>query len=159
MSNQLKLIVCQFDERVVVDHEHFVLNFDTDPPKLDQEAAIFAIQEGEHLGLSEDDLLLCPYLLPCFSLQRKLWYQCHVELIQEIEFSTNAFDALVLSSDKKDIISSLLQTSSKAASPFDDLIGGKGKGITFLLHGPPGVGKTFTAGIFPLLYSGYVPSC
>jgi len=28
---------------------------------------------------------------------------------------------------------------------FDDLIKGKGKGMVFLLHGPPGVGKTFTA--------------
>lgn len=29
---------------------------------------------------------------------------------------------------------------------FDDLIKGKGKGMIFLLHGEPGVGKTLTAG-------------
>lgn len=34
----------------------------------------------------------------------------------------------------------------KTASDYDGLVKGKGKGLTFLLHGPPGVGKTFTAG-------------
>ena len=29
---------------------------------------------------------------------------------------------------------------------FDDLIPGKGGGVVILLHGPPGVGKTLTAG-------------
>jgi DNA polymerase III delta prime subunit len=29
---------------------------------------------------------------------------------------------------------------------FDDMIKGKGKGMVFLLHGEPGVGKTLTAG-------------
>ncbi|KAL9625862.1 MAG: hypothetical protein Q9160_000182 [Pyrenula sp. 1 TL-2023] len=33
----------------------------------------------------------------------------------------------------------------KQQSHFDDIIKGKGKGLVFLLHGPPGLGKTLTA--------------
>lgn len=38
-------------------------------------------------------------------------------------------------------------------SRFDDLIEGKSKGLIFLLHGEPGVGKTLTAG----MYTPFIP--
>lgn len=58
----------------------------------------------------------------------------------------SAFDSLVLSQQKKDLISSLVKEQSNKESHFDDIIKGKGKGLIFLLHGEPGTGKTLTAG-------------
>jgi hypothetical protein len=47
------------------------------------------------------------------------------------------------------MISSLVDMNEGDNIHFDDWIRGKGKGIIFLLHGEPGVGKTYTAGEFP----------
>ncbi|KAH6643549.1 P-loop containing nucleoside triphosphate hydrolase protein [Boeremia exigua] len=46
---------------------------------------------------------------------------------------------------KKDMMASLLKSHANKALQIDDVIKGKGKGLVFLLHGPPGVGKTLTA--------------
>lgn len=70
--------------------------------------------------------------------------------IQEVQFNSDAFTHLVLAQEKKDLISALVslqEESDDGVTGFDDLIKGKGKGLAFLLHGPPGVGKTFTAGM------------
>ncbi|RDL38442.1 uncharacterized protein BP5553_02782 [Venustampulla echinocandica] len=47
--------------------------------------------------------------------------------------------------DQKDMILSLVNIHSDQRVAFDDVIKGKGKGMIFLLHGVPGVGKTLTA--------------
>jgi hypothetical protein len=44
------------------------------------------------------------------------------------------------------MIHSLVKIHSEKRLQFDDIIKGKGKGMVFLLHGEPGVGKTLTAG-------------
>ena len=66
--------------------------------------------------------------------------------VQDIMFRMTAFDNLVLSRDKKDLISSLIKVPGGPKRQFDDMVDGKGKGLIVLLHGPPGVGKTFTVG-------------
>lgn len=68
--------------------------------------------------------------------------------IKEVEFNSDALKHLLLDQDKKDLVSALvgMQEDNDPSAGFDDLIEGKGKGLTFLLHGPPGVGKTLTAG-------------
>jgi DNA polymerase III delta prime subunit len=53
-----------------------------------------------------------------------------------------------LAEEKKAVIAALVRSGQGSAVKFDDMIKGKGKGIILLLHGPPGVGKTFTAGEF-----------
>ena len=56
---------------------------------------------------------------------------------------------LVLPHNQKRLISSILERPEcQENDGFDDLIQGKGKGLVLLLHGPPGVGKTYTAGPF-----------
>eukprot|EP01099_Mayorella_cantabrigiensis_P002904 TRINITY_DN230_c0_g1_i3.p1 TRINITY_DN230_c0_g1~~TRINITY_DN230_c0_g1_i3.p1 ORF type:complete len:294 (-),score=93.42 TRINITY_DN230_c0_g1_i3:45-926(-) len=67
-----------------------------------------------------------------------------VEKLSPIKFDSLAYERLVLPSEKKSLIKALvLNNSSKQG--FSDLISGKGAGCIFLLHGPPGVGKTLTA--------------
>ena len=96
-------------------------------------------------GLSEEDLLICHYEVPGYSLASKTWGAFYIDHIQEIDYNVEAFSNLVFAEDKKRLIQSLVQRSTQDDG-FDDLIKGKGKGLIFLLHGPPGVGKTFTAG-------------
>jgi len=104
------------------------------------------MNDNAHLRLSDDEAITCwPYVYG-FSFTSKEWGILEVAKLKELSFDATAFEQLALPSDKKNMISSLVQTSSSNANEFDDFIKGKGKGIIFLLHGPPGVGKTFTAG-------------
>ena len=72
-----------------------------------------------------------------------------------IHFQAQAFEQLVLSEDKKELIRAVARN---AGSQFDecdddededvmglDVIANKGSASIFLLHGPPGCGKTLTA--------------
>lgn len=68
-----------------------------------------------------------------------------MDRVREIEFSTTAFENLVLPSNQKELILGFTESQRKLKNQFDDVIEGKGKGIILLLCGPPGVGKTLTA--------------
>ena len=46
------------------------------------------------------------------------------------------------------MVRAMVQSYLKKTDSFQDLIPGKGAGLVILLHGPPGVGKTLTAGRF-----------
>ena len=79
-----------------------------------------------------------------------------VEDLQEPQFDKKMIDNLVIDDERRKIIKSLSasfirknhegQTLEKP--PWQaDFVKGKGNGQIFLLHGKPGVGKTYTAGI------------
>ncbi|RIA85703.1 AAA family ATPase [Glomus cerebriforme] len=89
----------------------------------------------------EEELFMCAPSLYGFSFITKKWGQLYVDSLDEVTFDDNAFDLLVMDQMKKDLISSLVTSKYKGV----DLINGKGGGCIFLLHGPPGVGKTLTA--------------
>jgi SpoVK/Ycf46/Vps4 family AAA+-type ATPase len=76
----------------------------------------------------------------------KRWGFFYVDNIAEVKYNSQAFKNLVLPRETKEMIYSLVKIHATDGLQFDDLIKGKGKGIVFLLHGPPGVGKTLTAG-------------
>jgi hypothetical protein len=98
---------------------------------------------------SDEELMTCHHYLPGFSLELKKWGLFSVSDIQELAYNDQAFHGLVLLEEKKKLISSLVgEQSFQGDNGFDDLIRGKGKGLIFLLHGPPGVGKTYTAGLY-----------
>ena len=71
-----------------------------------------------------------------------------VSKLRPVEYNKDALASLVLPMDIKRTLFALVQLQEGDSAPFDDLVAGKGKGLTILLHGPPGVGKTFTAGWF-----------
>jgi hypothetical protein len=96
--------------------------------------------------LSKEELLICGHTIPGFSLANKRWCFFELDRIEQFEYNSRAFESLLLAADQKTMIHSLVKVHSDKGLQFDDLIKGKGKGMIFLLHGEPGVGKTLTAG-------------
>ncbi|KAJ4404365.1 hypothetical protein N0V82_010505 [Gnomoniopsis sp. IMI 355080] len=114
-------------------------------------------EEGAELG--EEDFMLLPKRLYAYSLRDR----SHVALDIDPRFISKrpeqhgVFEQLKIPRTTKDLIRSLidehlekkrledLMTSGEKGLLTQDLIGGKGKGLTILLHGVPGVGKTATA--------------
>lgn len=80
---------------------------------------------------------------------------------KEVKFNDDAVNNLVMSDDRKMVIKSLVQryTITDSATPSGasrdklsqpwtaDFIKNKGDGQIFLLHGSPGVGKTYVSAI------------
>lgn len=98
--------------------------------------------------LSDEDIITCDTYIPGYSLELKRWGSFLVEDVTEVAYNDKAFHGLVLQEQSKSLISSLLERQNhQQEDDFDDLIQAKGKGLIFLLHGPPGVGKTYTAGL------------
>ena len=91
------------------------------------------------------DSLLCLSwpVVPGFSLQARCWGVAMVHGTQNVQFNSSAFDSLVMPASRKRLIQALITSHGSMKSA--DLIAGKGEGSIFLLHGPPGVGKTLTA--------------
>ncbi len=107
---------------------------------------VIETEEEEHLSLKDDDYLICSQLIPGFSLVDKRWCFFRVDLVKDVEYNTTAFESLMLDRMYKQMILSLVKVHTGSGVLFDDVIKGKGKGLVFLLHGIPGVGKSLTAG-------------
>ena len=95
---------------------------------------------------TDDEILCCHNQVYAFSLVTKRWGRFYMRNIKDVEYNAAAFDSLVIPAHQKSMIRSLVNDHQNEHSNFDDLVKGKGKGLIFLLHGPPGVGKTLTAG-------------
>lgn len=68
----------------------------------------------------------------------------YVDNFHPVDWNKKAFDRLVLPSQTKEMIRSLIEVQM-TAKKMDDIIAGKGNGLIILLHGSPGTGKTLTA--------------
>jgi hypothetical protein len=137
-------------ERIIVDCKEYRRNVRLGATNFNPGSKVIDGAKGEHLQLTDDEILVCDHMIPGFSLVVKRWGLFKVSAIERIEFNHTAFDGLVLPEYQKDLINSLIKEHQGKKSEFDDLIKGKGKGLIFLLHGEPGVGKTLTAGKIPL---------
>lgn len=91
----------------------------------------------------EEFQLYCWPALVGFSFSAKSWGHVLVSGLSHIEFNDKAFQELVLAEERKQLIRALVQYGND--HDIDDIVGGKQSGAIFLLHGPPGVGKTLTA--------------
>ncbi|KAK4207662.1 p-loop containing nucleoside triphosphate hydrolase [Rhypophila decipiens] len=105
----------------------------------------FEAEKGQKLELSDDEYIICTSTISGFSLNERKWGNFKIDLIQPLEFNESAFHSLILDEHYKKQILSLVKFHSEERVKFDDFIQGKGKGMVFLLHGAPGVGKTLTA--------------
>lgn len=99
--------------------------------------------ERTSIEIPEGSLHLCWPTLCGFSLKAKRWGEISVSSLSDICFSDDAFTQLVLDDELKYKLKSLVENANK--DMFTDIIQGKGGGCVFLLHGPPGCGKTLTA--------------
>jgi hypothetical protein len=99
--------------------------------------------------LTDDDYLICRSNIVGFALDQKLWvWHIRISLLREIEWKADPFQSLQLLEDKKLLVHRLVKGfDNSKADTYDDLIEGKGRGLIFLLHGAPGLGKTLTAGM------------
>lgn len=99
-------------------------------------------------SLTEEDFMICCRRVKGYSLRENKWTVFHIDAIEEISYDLAAFDNLILPDGQKQQLLSLVRVHEDDRFSFDDLIKGKGTGITFLLYGEPGLGKTLTAGKF-----------
>ena len=106
----------------------------------------FRTENGHFKIFSDDDFLICNRSMPGFSLAKKRWCYFNVDCVEDVDLNSGAFDRLLLADGLKRMVLSLVQVHTRETSNFDDVIKGKGRGMVFLLHGVPGVGKTLTAG-------------
>ena len=80
----------------------------------------------------------------------------HVQNFQSAQFDQSMIDSLVTKDQSRvDLLKALAKCFARENSAGDrivkdpwsaDYVTGKGTGLIFLLHGKPGVGKTYTAG-------------
>ncbi|KAK3705883.1 hypothetical protein LTR37_013036 [Vermiconidia calcicola] len=101
--------------------------------------------ESKRVTLTDEQKMMCTPLVRGYALKEKMWLNFFVNAVQDISFSTKAFDSLVLQNNQKELVRGFTATQHSYQSQFDDVIQGKGRGIILLLCGPPGVGKTLTA--------------
>lgn len=73
----------------------------------------------------------------------KTWGVAHITNLHEVTYSKGPFDNLVMDKEKKRIIETLVKNHDSSQNI--DIIENKGRGLIFLLYGPPGVGKTLTS--------------
>ena len=92
--------------------------------------------------------LLCPASSPGYSLAQNDWGYFDIDLLKAIEWIPDPLKELEIDPIQKDLLKDLLiEHHSKLWS--NEIVPGKGEGLIFLLHGPPGCGKTLTAGEHP----------
>lgn len=82
-----------------------------------------------------------------YSLADKCWGLFDVDKVEDIKWNLDAFWSLQLPIGHKDLILAFVdgQLPGKSSHSFNDIIQGKGPGLTMLLIGSPGTGKTLTA--------------
>ncbi|KAF8471756.1 hypothetical protein BDZ91DRAFT_716438 [Kalaharituber pfeilii] len=104
--------------------------------------------EEKHVPLDDYHCYLATNSTAIFDFATKEWRLVDVGRLTPPTWNPNVFDLLVLPEKKKELVRGLVEQhleESKGAVVLDDIIPGKGKGLVYVLHGPPGVGKTLTA--------------
>jgi SpoVK/Ycf46/Vps4 family AAA+-type ATPase len=89
--------------------------------------------------------MLCNSHIGGYSLQDKTWGEFAVDHIKEVDWNDDAFQHLILPKGHKDLIHAFVDSQLTLKSSFNDVVKGKGMGLTILLAGMPGTGKTLTA--------------
>ena len=102
-------------------------------------------EDSKAQSFSDEELLIASSVVLGFAFSEKLWLEFSLSGIKDIEWNNAAFSSLVLPHNQKSIVKALVSSHKfHAAETIDDVVQGKGKGLVFVLHGPPGVGKTLT---------------
>ena len=138
--------ILQVNERIMIDCAAFSDARPSHRPFLISTAKRFLVERGQHLEMSDEELMICVDSVAGYTLNTKQWGWFKVDTIQDIDFNEDAFDSLILQDNVKQMILALVKPHTNESLAFDDVIKGKGKGTIFLLHGEPGTGKTLTAG-------------
>ncbi|CAG8971148.1 hypothetical protein HYALB_00010123 [Hymenoscyphus albidus] len=103
------------------------------------------LDDSKRIPLNDEQLTHCAIIVKGYALKIKQWLSFFVDEVKPIVWSDSAFSSLVLPPAQKEIIRAFVSAQTKYKDNFDDVISGKGKGITMLLSSGPGIGKTLTA--------------
>ncbi|KAF5625449.1 AAA family ATPase [Fusarium sp. NRRL 25303] len=129
----------------VVNQERLQVWLDDVPEHLSPKA--FRAEAGDSVvqQLTEHQLLLlCPDVL-AYGLRRKHWMLISLDYVQESVPSDESISNLIIAQDELKTIQALSNRQNSETRHWTaDFIEGKGSGQIILLHGPPGVGKTYT---------------
>lgn len=99
--------------------------------------------------MTSEEYMICHHMVAGFAFNEKRWGFFEVDFLDQIDYNTTTFQqSLILDDEYKKMIQALVEVHQDENAQFDDVITGKGKGLTFLLHGEPGTGKTLTAGTY-----------
>ncbi|RDH36293.1 hypothetical protein BDQ94DRAFT_185416 [Aspergillus welwitschiae] len=118
--------------------------YDLLDPRADKDLELPQSPEG-----ARHRYLLCSRVLYGLVLKSRTWEELNVAYCQEPKVNRRAIDSLVMPEARKEMIRALVQkytdpTPDKRSKSWGaDFIENKGEGQIFLLHGSPGVGKTF----------------
>lgn len=111
-------------------------------------------------------LFLCADFVPAYMLKHRKWSKSHliqergllwltnIAVLLEVEgfswpqFTSNLIETLVIPSATRKLLQSLCLKFTSKSTWSADFIEGEGEGNIVLLHGKPGVGKTYTAGTY-----------
>ncbi|KAH8429197.1 uncharacterized protein LDX57_006866 [Aspergillus melleus] len=131
------------DSRFMVDAETYQKVHGV-PSDFFPEQPVFSHDTMQNDEPPHDFALLLPHEIHGFGLSDKKWRTLLVEHIKDINWNERAFDRLVLSHGKKELIKALATSHTQSAGS-SDIIEGKGNALVMLFHGCPGTGKTLTA--------------
>jgi Cdc6-like AAA superfamily ATPase len=100
--------------------------------------------DGASAENSVVDLPLQPYV-KVFDLLKHSFCIIHVGNLTEYAYDVTMIDKLILSDEKKGLVSMLVDGADVS---MEDIVKGKTGGIIVIATGPPGTGKTLTAEVF-----------
>lgn len=130
------------------DYTSDLSDYEDDCPAADKPSEKPRLRASTHQGgLTDAQCLITHYLLPGFSICKKTWVEVFIDTLAPIDWNHAALEELAIPMSKKALMTTLVEAHIKSAANttgFDDVIVGKGRGHVFILHGPPGVGKTLT---------------
>jgi hypothetical protein len=96
--------------------------------------------------ISNQQAPLCSRTIRGYCLRTKVWADFIVDNVEEIKWDDECFGKLQIGQSLKTTLECLVSQYSTTKTGFQDALKGKSKGLTILLRGPPGFGKTLTAG-------------
>jgi DNA replication protein DnaC len=92
--------------------------------------------------MTNEEALICPSHVHGYNIEGNSWAKFEIDKLAPVSWQPEKWYKLEMDMTQKDTLRNLVSRQVTSLSP--NL--GKGAGLAFLFHGPPGTGKTFTVG-------------